>query len=130
MSPFPALRAHGFYGTLSWFRCPRWLYHAIKALTSAMVAFWLICLDAPVLLACALAVVLTVPVPHLVERVKEGQPINLRDTVFDANCAALPLAPAAILALHGWRGLLVTLVWAVSSCALYVLLLARGWNSP
>lgn len=60
-----SLRAHGFYDTLTWFRCPRWLYHAIKGLTSCAVAFGL-----------------------------------------------------------------VALAWALGSCALYVLLLARGWNSP
>jgi hypothetical protein len=94
------------------------------------VAFALLCAGLPVWWCVGLAILLTVPVPHLIERIVEAQPFNVRDTVFDSLTAATFLAPAAVRAFPGVRGWLVCAAWFVVAITLYFALVARHWNSP
>ncbi len=103
-----------------------WEYHLIKLMTGATVSFVLSMMGVPLLIACAIGMIGTVVIPHLIYLVTGKYALNVKDTVFDCVTSSLAF-PAVLFHIYGW---IIGVTWFAIWIGMYLFLLHQKWNSP
>lgn len=120
------LESLGLMDELPWFKMKRWLYHVIKILTGATLAFVLNNCGVSLLWASAIGMIGPVLVSHIIVAVIGKYPFNTKDTIFDILLSTITFN-TVIVKMWGWTcGIAGLVLYSI----LLIVLLKKRWNSP
>lgn len=121
----------GFFDNLPWFVCSRWLYHLIKILTGAAIAFTLLSFAVPLRWIVILVPLIGVCLPHVPYFRSTKFNTELKDTIFDCVITSAPLLLLIPkMGQYAWWAWITMVAGAGASFGLYLLMLRWKWNRP